>query len=520
MASWLRSWWRAAATSPVVAGGLILTMVLVAAVCGFLVISRGGQADQQARDEASSRAASGYQLFTQLTVPQTQAMAANLGSAPGLRSALASGDRTTQVSQVASLFDLGAIAVLPGTRVAIFDSAGKALYTDECGQGIAADFCEGQPGPHLGASTPSVSLALAEGARASCAPGAGGAAPAGCPAGFEGVEMVGAAVPAFDAAIAVWDDNKQFVGVVVCSTTMEAEYHRIGPGLLYTPALIALGSPPTLARFDPKSGYALQRSPLPPQLSSVVSSLPPTIAAEYSAGSATGEVATYFVAVSGPDGKPSAYLGVEVPTGTFSAQTGADQRTIVLIGLTVIVLVFLVIATVAPRLAAATPVPAAAPQVTAAVPAVPAVSSPPPPAPAPAAAADPATRLVVGAAAAIAGPGSRVSVFSVVDGDLAEVVAADHGGLAALGRGEVGRVVAGERVRRSRNGEEPPLLLVPAVTGDEVRGALAIWSEHELSDAEAEALAELAVQAVAADDQSLAGALDVAEDTPPVGVPG
>lgn len=468
----LAAWWRGAASSAVVAAGMVLSVVVVGAVCGFLIIGRGSQATQQLRDEASMRAATAYQLLTGITEPQTQAQATALADAPSLRNAVGAGDATARADQVAALFELGSAAVLPGTRAVVFDASAKVVYTNECGAGASVDFCESQPGPHVSSTLPSVALALAEGAKPTCAASAasGAAAPAGCPAGFEGLEVVGGTVPVFDAAVPVWNGGNQFLGVVLCSTTMQAQFHRYGAALGDTPALLTLAAPGTLYRFDPTSGYAVQRTAIPSQVGTAATAHAAHLDGQYTSPAGT-DVAAGFDAVGGPDGKLAGYVGVEVATSTFGAQTAADQRAIGLIGVLIVVLVFVVLATLGPRLAPGTAAGSRG------------------------ADADERRRLrdaMLAAARGLAGTDGAVSLFDVADGRLRDVVAAPHGGLAALGHQEVAQVLAGQPVRRDAYDEDPALLLVPAISGGQVVAAVAAWSPVELTDREALALAALA----------------------------
>ena len=467
----LAAWWRGAASSPVVAAGMVLSVVVVGAVCGFLIVGRGSQANQQLRDEASMRAATAYQLLTGSTEPQTQAQATALAVAPSLRNAVAAGDATARADQVAALFELGSVAVLPGTRAVVFDAAGKVVFTNECGAGASVDFCESQPGPHLTSTIPSVGLALAEGAKPACAPGApGAAAPAGCPAGYEGLEVVAGTLPVFDAAVPIWNAGNQFLGVVLCSTTMQAQFHRYGAALVDTPALLTLAAPGTLYRFDPTSGDAVQRTAIPSQVGPAAASHAAHLDGQYTTPSGT-DVAAAFDAVAGPDGRLGGYIGMEVATSTFAGQTAADQRAIGLMGVLIVVLIFVVLATLGPRLA------------------------PRPATDSAGGGADERRRLrdaMLAAARGLAGSAGVVSLFDVADGRLREVVVAPHAGLSALGRREVAQVLAGRPVRRDAYEEDPALLLVPAISGGQVVAAVAAWSPVDLTDNEALALAALA----------------------------
>jgi hypothetical protein len=484
--------------------GMIVAVVVVGGVCGLLVADRAGQGDTQAREGAAAEGATLHRLFTGLVEPQAITEATGLTASTAVRTSLGAADPSARTDQLAGLFSLGSVTVLPGSRVVIFDSAGTAVYTDECGPRIALSYCQAQPGPHLTATVPSVALALAEGVRAACASSANrqGPTPAspGCPSGYQGVELVGGSLPVFDASVPVWDTGNRFIGVVVVSTTVQAAFHRVGVAIPDTAVVITVGQPPLVARYDPARNGVMQPAAIPSALTARVTRGAPTIDEQYT-GPSGGTVAGSFVGVSGADGRVSAYVGAEVATATTGTQTAADQRAIVLVGVSVLVLVFLVlmsIPTLAPHLVGG----GAGSLLGGTVRPAGGLDATQPGAVVPATDGGGWARLVadveivqrslVEAVAGIGGPGARVSLFAVVAGELHEAVCPEHGGLAALGRGEMLRVLAGDTVRREVNEEDPPLLLVPAYVDSAVRGAVAVWSVAELSDAQA-----LAVSAVA-----------------------
>src|ERR1017187_3928752 len=343
--------WRSTLTARLLIGGLAITVALVATVSGFLLVSRALQTDQAVQSEASNRSATGYQLLVHVTEPQTQFAATTLARAASLQKALAMSDASARTTAVATLFDSGLAGTSsPGSRVAVLDGAGAIVYTDECGTNEAVSQCESNSLPHLADNTASVALALAQGRLTQC----DGTASADrkiakeCPAGYEGIELIGNSLPAFDAAVVVRDTNHHTIGVVVYSTTLQAQFARFGSALLYTPALLTSGTSPRLFRFDPAHDYALTQGTTDPLWTPVLAHRPSSFSTVF-LGGAGGSVAVSYVAVTAPDGSIPGYLGVEVPTAVFAGQTGADERTILLIGITAIVLVFLIIAGFASR---------------------------------------------------------------------------------------------------------------------------------------------------------------------------
>jgi signal transduction histidine kinase len=532
--------WRSTLTARLLIGGLVITVALVATVSGFLLVSRALQTDQAVQSEASNRSATGYQLLVHVTEPQTQFAASTLARAASLQKALALPDVPTRATAVATIFGSGLGGTSsPGSRVAVLDSAGAVVYTDECGAGVAVSQCESTSVAHLADNTMSVALAIAEGNLAQC----DGAAAltrrnAKCPAGYEGVELVGNALPAFDAAVDVRDSAHHYLGVVVYSTTLQAQFARFGSALLYTPALLTAGSSPRLFRFDPTHDYALTQAATDPLWNPVLAHRPSSFTAEYLAG-AGGSVAVSYLAVTAPDGSIPGYLGVEVPTAVFAGQTGADERTILLIGVTAIVLVFLIIAGFASRFVVgpiarlergvrriaggdlSSDIPVTSDDelgrlarsvntmraqiagyighLDSSIERLESVSHA---LTATGEGVDALQRSVLAAAAAIGGGEARAALFTVDDGSLQEAAGAAQSTLAAFRTEEVQALVRGERVRRPAGETLPGLLAVPMMYHAEVVGALSVWSFVALSDSDERALAALANNASVATENT------------------
>ncbi|HEY2593411.1 MAG TPA: ATP-binding protein [Chloroflexota bacterium] len=532
--------WRNTLTARLLLGGLAITVALVATVSGFLLVSRALQTDQAVQSEASNRSATGYQLLVHVTQPQTQFAATTLARSTGLQKALAVSDSAARAAAVATLLgsSVGG-ASSPGSRVAVLDSAGTVVYTDECGAGVALADCEAANSPHLADNTASVSLALAEGRLATCASSvsANRKVPA-CPAGYEGVEIIGGTLPAFDAAVDVRDSAHQFIGVVVYSTTLQAQFARLGSALLYTPAFITAGSSPKLYRFDPANNYTLTRAAMDPRWTPPLAQHPSSFTAEYTAVG-TGTVATSYLAVTAPDGSVPGYLGVEVPTAVFAGQTGADERTILLIGVTAIVLVFLIIAGFASRFVVrpiarlergvrriaggdlSSDIPVASDDelgrlarsvnqmraqiagyighLDGSIERLETVSHA---LTATGEGVEALQRSVLAAASAIGGGEARAALFNIADGSLEAAAGASHSALAAFDTDEVAELSHGGHVRRAGSEGSPGLLAVPMMYHAEVVGALAVWSFEPLSDSDERALAALANNASVATENT------------------
>ncbi len=475
-----------------------------------------------------------------VTQPQTQFAATTLAHSTALVNALSSSDSAARAAAVATLFDSGLGGTSsPGSRVTVLDSGGTVVYTDECGAGVAVSQCESTKSPHVADNTTSVALALAEGRLTACEASATAKTKvAKCPAGYEGVEIIGGSLPAFDAAVDVRDSGHHYVGVVVYSTTLQAQFARFGSALLYTPALITSASPPTLYRFDPASNYALTQAVIDPRWTPPVTQHPNSFAAEYTAAG-TGSVATSYLAVSSPDGSVPAYLGVEVPTAVFAGQTGADERTILLIGITAIVLVFLIIAGFASRfvvrpiarleggvrriaggdLSSDIPVTSddelgrlakSVNQMRAQIAgyighldsSIERLESVSHALTATTEGVETLQRSVLAAASAIGGGAARAALFTIDDGSLEAAAGGSQSVLAAFDTDEVAALARGEHVRRTADEASPGLLAVPMMYHSEVVGALAVWSFDTLSDSDERALAALANNASVATENT------------------
>ncbi len=532
--------WRNTLTARLLIGGLVITVALVATVSGFLLVSRALQTDQAVQSEATNRSATGYQLLVHVTQPQTQFAATTLARSASLQRALATADSSARASAVATLFAAGLGGTSsPGSRVAVLDSAGVVVYTDECGAGVAVAACEANNVPHLADNTSSVALAIAEGNLAACAaPATATRKNAKCPAGYEGVEMIGGTLPAFDATVDVRDSAHRFLGVVVYSTTLQAQFARFGSALLYTPALLTTGSSPRLYRFDPANNYTLTQAAMDPRWTPPLAQHPSSFSAEYTAVG-TGSVATSFLAVTAPDGSVPGYLGVEVPTAVFAGQTGADERTILLIGVTAIVLVFLVIAGFASRfvvrpiarlergvrriaggdLSSDIPVTSddelgrlarSVNQMRAQIAgyighldgSIERLESVSHALTATGEGVETLHRSVLAAAAAIGGGEARAALFTIDDGSLHAAGGALNSALAAFDAEEVERLVRGEHIRRPCDDDSPGMLAVPMMYHSEAVGALAVWSFGALSDSDERALAALANNASVATENT------------------
>lgn len=347
---------RSSLATRLLAGGLAFTVVLIAGVSGFLLVSRQQQTDSGALSNADNRAGVAAQLLSRVTEPQAQYAATSVAALASMQEALAGRDVAAAVAQE---FGGKAVVSVPGVAVTVLDAAGRVVYTTECDSAArggavshpATATCEAAAGGHVGGSAQSVKRALGIEARTQCrnATTLAGSGARGCPAGIEGTELLAPGVPAFDVAVPVFntlDGSYAPLGVVVYSAPFRTQFARFGPVIGYTPAFVPAGAG-VLLRFAP--GAAVTTA-APRQVTQELAAHPAAASGTAIAGHAiytvpgTGEVAGSFVPVAAPGGGATAgYLGVEVPLSLFAAATAQDERTIGEMALTAMVVVALLI---------------------------------------------------------------------------------------------------------------------------------------------------------------------------------
>src|SRR3984893_1351991 len=192
---------RSSIATRLLAGGLAFTVVLIAGISGFLLISRNQQSDAGALSNADNRAGVAAQLLARVTEPQAEYAATNLASLGSMQMALAS---PTAAASVAQEFAGKQAVTVPGLAVVIFDARGAVMHTTECdaaGSGGVAQHPstaqrEAGTGAHVTASAPSVEAALALAGRVACAAAGGVSATSACPTVVEGTEMLAPGAPA------------------------------------------------------------------------------------------------------------------------------------------------------------------------------------------------------------------------------------------------------------------------------------------------------------------------------------
>ena len=341
-------------------GGLVFTVLVIAGVSGFLLVSRNQQTDTGALSNADNRAAVAAQLLDRVTEPQAQYAATDLASLDSMQMALAGASPADAVAQE---FSSKRVVAVPGIDVVILNASGTVLYTTECdastnaAQHIATPDCEARATPHASGSLPSVKGALAIAAKPACQAdpsviAASTTRAAQCPAGVEGVEMLAADEPSFDVAVPVADAHAKTyapLGVVLYTSSLRTQFKRFGPVVGYTPVFMSLSGTATVVRYT-GDAYTPTAAMAPAAIASQALTHASTAIGDTYVARAiytlpgVGDVAGSFTPVPAPGSHDVAgFLGVEVPLSLFAAGTAQDERTIVAIAITAIIVVCLLV---------------------------------------------------------------------------------------------------------------------------------------------------------------------------------
>src|SRR3984893_8711895 len=349
---------RSSIATRLLAGGLAFTVVLIAGISGFLLISRNQQSDAGAWSNAATRAGVAAQLRPRVPEPQAEYAATNRASLGSMQMALAS---PTAAASVAQEFAGKQAVTVPGLAVVIFDAHGAVMYSTECdatGSGGVAQHpptaqCEAGTAAHVTASAASGQAALALAGRDACRLAAAGgvSAASACPTVVEGTEMLAPGAPAFDVAVPVrnaLDGSFAPLGVVVYSAPLRTQFQRFGPVIGFTPVFYPGPAQTTVVRFA-GSDSTPTVSAAPSQVAAQTTGRPGipadgVVARAIYALPGLGDVGGSFVALAAPGGqRVGGFLGVEVPLSVFAAATAQDERIIAEIAVTAMVVVSLLV---------------------------------------------------------------------------------------------------------------------------------------------------------------------------------
>src|SRR5207244_7254435 len=112
--------------SKLLLGCLVFTVLVIAGVSGFLLVSRSQQTNTAALSNADNRAGVALQLLSRITEPQAQYAATDLAHLDSMQTALAS---ASPVTAIAAEFLSKRVVSVPGLDVVILDAHSAVLYT-------------------------------------------------------------------------------------------------------------------------------------------------------------------------------------------------------------------------------------------------------------------------------------------------------------------------------------------------------------------------------------------------------
>ncbi len=305
---------RTSFATKLLAGGLVLSIVLIGGVSSYLLISRSQQTRGAALSNSDNRAAVVLQLLQQITAGESAQAATDLAQQPPLQTALA-----TTLTQPAT-GDATVRTLISGAKLFNFGDRFLAI--------VAAD--GHVPYSSVPQSYPQPSAAL-DSVRAAL----GGSNAAG-------MELIGSdvndAIAAYDVAIPV-KNNGQVVGAVLYIAPLAQQLITFASVTQYPVAFIPAAHPGFLIRLQ--NGQA-RTDTTPETLRAQISQGASPVHATYSAPlekGGSGDVAGSFVPVNGPGRNAvTAYVGVEAPLSLFVGEERTDEVTLGLIALFAILL--------------------------------------------------------------------------------------------------------------------------------------------------------------------------------------
>lgn len=345
---------RTSLASRLAVGALVITVALVASVSAFMLVSRNLQIAGAAQSDSTNHALAARELLEHVSEQQLKFAALDLASLDQVRTALSGTQASTGIDQ---LFAQHQAQPVPSSWTVIFDAHGQAVYTNECDATLpdgsvrhpAVSACEAQTtGAHVLKSTSSVALVLGELGNSRCQVAA---RPASCPAGYDGIEVIGSGrtlEPAYDAAIPVWSSTGTPLGTVVYGASLQSQFAKVGGVLAYSPLFVPSdGSGHEFLYDNTTTDYHPSVATAPAAMSDAQtkSSYDSTrqLVATYSGAGGTSTVTT-LVELGAPDATSVAgWVGVAEPVSVFAGATSSDTGEIVAIGATAVLVVFLLV---------------------------------------------------------------------------------------------------------------------------------------------------------------------------------
>lgn len=303
----MRSRIRSSFALRLLAAGVTLSLVLIVGISAFLLISRNQQTQTAAITNAGNRAKVINELFDEITEPQLKldafAVAQQL-------TALANGSTPSVYQKTLQNFE------------ASFKTAGTGVFGE---YSVIVDL-DGVFGPS-GKLLPSAASSTLRTALQHAVTRVGDVA--------YGVELLpgpdGSPRAVSDAAAAFDDKSGKPVGAVVEILPLIDVLTHLKGVIGYPTALIPVQAPTVVARLS--ADAAKQTSGTTPTgIQAAIKAGSPDPQGTYSV-SGLGTVAGSFVPLNGPDNKPAAYIGVEVPLADFVPDARSDEFTLGLISI-------------------------------------------------------------------------------------------------------------------------------------------------------------------------------------------
>ena len=315
---------RLSFATKLLAGGLVLSLVLIAGVGSYLLISRSQQTRGAALSNAANRAAVVSQLLLTNTAAPSSQVAQELVSDTGFQTAVgnaladhASGDQAVKQA-------------IQGTRVYQFGDRYVAIITAD-GRLVASNVRPDLPQPSMSMGT--VANALLKRRAAG------------------GVELIGSSNPvaAYDVAIPVIvQASGKLVGCVVYIAPLSIQLINFSTIVQYPLAYIPASRPDFIVRVYPNGTAASAVTyDSPESLRAGVTQQAATVQGTYSAPAGDGsfhDVAGSFVPVAGPASRtPAVYVGVEPPLSEFVGPERTDEVTLGLIAIFALIVTSLLV---------------------------------------------------------------------------------------------------------------------------------------------------------------------------------
>jgi signal transduction histidine kinase len=293
----VRRRFRASFAWRLLVAGIGLSLVLIAGISAFLLLSRQQQTRGAALSNADNRAQVIGELFQQITTPSLDSEAVGLAA---------------MVTQV--LHDPQAATLLPVAVRSVEQASPGPFHEYPVMVTTAGQVDVRQGEPAFDTTSETLRLALA-----------GETNP-------HGIEVLGSVAVA-DAGAPILDGSGTVYGAIVYVLPLADQLSRFEAVIGYPTAFIPAGAPSVVARLQGQgSSTAATQGTAPASVTAGVRAGQPVVHGIYDAPS-VGTVAGSFVPVRGPGGRTAGYVGVEARLGDFVGDPRGDEITLGLIAL-------------------------------------------------------------------------------------------------------------------------------------------------------------------------------------------